>query len=370
MSIHLILPGLVWPDAGNASIVRDLPLPALTQLLRHARIAREPGCSPESWLARLFGCNVPDIPFAALRRLGENEASETGGYWLCADPVHLYFAQEHLLLSDAADLEITKDEADTLIASLNDFFCREENDFIRFEACTPTRWYLNLNTPAGAAGFPPLHDAIGRPIAHFMPEGEQARRWRRIANEIQMLLHDHPVNTAREQAGHPPINSVWFWGQGNDFEALRASAPFCAILADDTFTRGLALAAGITPETPDHLPQRNSLIVLNETRHAAVHLDEKSWRKALLDLESQWFAPLLAALKTQHYTTLRISAPGDRCTLTLEIRARDLWKFWQRAGTLDDLITASTNHPDHSQAVNVSRGGFIRRKNPRQPDRH
>ncbi len=348
MSIHLVLPGLVWPDSSNASITRELPLPALTQLLRHARIAKEPGCTPENWLARLFGCDARAIPVAALRRLGENEASETDGYWLCADPVNLYFAQEHLLLSDATDLGITQDEADALIASLNDFFENEEDDFIRFEAGTPARWYLCLKTPVGAIGFSLLHDVIGRPIARYMPEGEQARRWRRILNEIQMLLHNHPVNAAREQMGRPLINSVWFWGQGGNAEATRPSAPVRTVLADDAFTRGLARAAGLTPGTPDHLPQRDSLIVLNEMRHAAVHMDENAWRNALLGLESRWFAPLLTALKTRHCATLRISAPADRCTLTWEIRTCDLWKFWQRSGTLADLTAAATNAADHN----------------------
>ncbi len=29
-----------------------------------------------------------------------------------------------------------------------------------------------------------------------------------------MLLHDHPVNEARERRGEPPINAVWLWGGG------------------------------------------------------------------------------------------------------------------------------------------------------------
>jgi len=344
MHIHLVLPGLLWPDSSAASITEGLRLPALMKLLRHARIGHESPVRAETWLAHLFGFDShADIPLGTLRRLGEAESTQDSeGYWLCADPVHLYFAQEHLLLSDAADLDISDDEAQALVASLNDFFVGEEDDFLRFEACTPTRWYLQLKKPLEQVSFHPLADAIGRPIAHFLPEGEQARRWGRIANEIQMLLHNHPVNVARENAGRPEINSLWFWGEGNLHVAQMLAAPAPQVLASDPLTRGLALITDTMPVRPDALPNEDALITLDDLRDAAVHIDAEKWRSCLAALETNWFAPLLAALKTRALSSLHISAPGDRYTLKLEIQGRDLRKFWRHSGTLATLIASTT----------------------------
>lgn len=41
---------------------------------------------------------------------------------MCADPVHLRFARETLVLTDNHELDITNDEAAQLVAALNDSF--------------------------------------------------------------------------------------------------------------------------------------------------------------------------------------------------------------------------------------------------------
>ena len=46
------------------------------------------------------------------------------------------------------------------------------------------------------------------------PSPDGAINWMRLQNELQMVLHAHPVNAAREDAGKPTINGVWFWGGG------------------------------------------------------------------------------------------------------------------------------------------------------------
>jgi hypothetical protein len=52
-----------------------------------------------------------------------------------------------------------------------------------------------------------------------MPKDTQthglAKKWRRLQNELQMILHDHPVNEARLERGELSINSVWLYGCGS-----------------------------------------------------------------------------------------------------------------------------------------------------------
>lgn len=339
MFLHLVIPGLVWPKSGVPALTTGLSLPGLARLLGHARVRTTPAISLEDWLARAFGITGETIPYAALRRLGEadGDAKDQAGQWLCADPAHLHFAREHLLLSDATDLAISGEEAHALVGSLNAFLCEHEPDLGQFEVATPTRWYLRL-TNAPDARFVPLTDVVGRPIKHFMPEGKEAQRWQRLTNELQIVLHNDPINRAREAAGQRTLNSLWFWGNGSTFSELHA--PVRSLQASSPLAHGLARAAGIHPQSPHPLPDSDAMVVLEGLRHATLYLDIDTWRQALQSLETDWLAPTLTALKTRRISALRITAPGDRTTLDLEIGPSDLWKFWRQPRSLDSILTS------------------------------
>jgi hypothetical protein len=344
MQIHLLIPGLLWPSAAAPAAGRSpAGLERLLGLGRHRLAAFEP---LDRHFARLFGLGgAAPLPLAALRRRGETEAEPPapGGHWLCADPVNLAFSREHLLLHDfAADGADAPDrgEAAALVAALNDSFA----GLGRFEACTPTRWYLRLAGPA-CASFYPLHDVVGRPIRHFLPEGEDARRWQRTMNEAQIVLHNHPLSRAREAAGRRAVNSLWLWGAGELTRPPRA--PLAAVQAEDPLATGLARAAGIEPRRPEPAAalEGDTLVVLDSLLRPARQLDLDAWRTGLEALERDWFAPLAEALRRGRLQTLRLTAPGDRGTLELVVRAADRWKFWRKPQSFAALLSAAAPPP-------------------------
>lgn len=340
MQLHLVLPGLVWPNAGASGLAAGLDLPALESMLVHARIAHGPAMSFESWLGKAFGLPPDRVPVAALRRLGERDNASVEGEWLCADPVHLHFAREHLLLTDAFDLGLSAAEAATLLEGLNEHFLPTEPDFLRFEARSARRWYLRLRSPARAE-FSPLNDVAGRPVARFMPRGEDSSRWQKIINESQVFLHNHPLNREREAAGLHAVNSLWLWGPGALPDKIVAPAP--VVRAADRLTCGLARAAGVRPDgLTGRLPSQDAFIVVDTLHRPSLYLDIDAWRTALIELESQWFKPLLAALKSRKLAKLRITAPGDRTTLELKLGTYDLWKFWARPHSLESLVSSAS----------------------------
>ncbi|THF67095.1 hypothetical protein E6C76_01530 [Pseudothauera nasutitermitis] len=337
MTLHLVLPGLLWPGAQTLAPAAGLALPALERLLGLARARRGTPADAQTWLLEAHGLDAARTSAAALRRLGETTlpgpaADDT---WLCADPVNLRFAREHLILADAATLDITVEEAAALVGTLNESFA----DLGRFEAATAQRWYLRPATPP-AARFVALHDAVGRPLARSLPQGEDAAHWQRAASEIQIVLHNHPVNRAREEAGQPLINSLWLWGAGRAPEHARppAGQPR-ALHADGPFARGLASAAGYTATTPDLATAlaQPTLAVLERLAQPAMHLDLEGWRAALAELERGWFAPLLDALRHGRLRQLTLVVPDERATLEFTLNARDPWKFWRRPLSLDAL---------------------------------
>lgn len=350
MQIHLVLPGLLWPSTTLFGPASDLALPGLARLLGLGQ-RRIEGFEPfDRQLARLFGLEADPLPLAALRRFGEGDATaDAGADWLCADPVNLSFAREHMLLGEFPAAELTDADVGALLATLNDTFA----DLGRFEASTTTRWYLRLAQPTRVKLYP-LHDVVGRPIKDFLPEGEDAQLWQRTMNEVQIVLHNHPLSQAREAAGGRPVNSLWFWGAGRLQETARS--PLAAVQASDPLTRGLARAAGVPVSAPDPAGalRKDTLVVLDDLLRPSLQLDLESWRGALARLEQDWFAPLADSLHSGKLHGLSLTAPGDRATLRLRVGARDHWRFWRKPLPFDtflkSLAPAAANTPpaEHS----------------------
>jgi hypothetical protein len=333
MQLHIVVPGLLWPKDSINDITRGLDLPALATLLGRGRLERHPALPFEHWLGKTFGIHDEETPFGALRLLGEG-LDPGNADWLCADPVHLRFSRDTLVVGGAAELDLTQHEATQLAAELNAHLA----NYGEFIVPHPRRWYLRLQHTARITTSV-LSTVTGRTIEPFLPQGDDAREWRRFINEAQVLLHNHPLNAAREADGRPMANSLWPWGAG----ALPsgAAAPAAHVHANHPLARGVAKLAGVSASrVPARLDDAvfQSLTLLDGLSEAAQSLDAPAWRAGLAELEANWFAPLLAALKSRRLQHLRLTALGDAATIDVTINAGDLWKLWRRPKPLSDIL--------------------------------
>lgn len=289
--------------------------PSLSCLLARGQSQPLPGGDWQGWLAAQFGLEPP-LPLAALTHLAD--VGEAPGWCLRADPVHLHADLHQLLLVDGSAEDLSLDEAQSLVQSLN-HHCEELG--WRFEAPHPQRWYLKTPAPLDMHTHAPAA-ARGKDIRPFMPTGHTAREWSRRLTEIQMLLFEHPVNQAREARGALTVNSVWCWGEGELPSA--AQPPGCALYAEEPLLQGLAALADVSCVAPpvtlgDCLAQGDtqSLVVLPGLDHTGPPAS----------LEQDWFAPLLTALQRGQLGTLEL-LPGDGYAYRLSPwRA---WQFWRR----------------------------------------
>jgi hypothetical protein len=307
--------------------------PALATLLRFARRGASFSGDYHAWRCHLFGvARQQDDPVAPFSSLGEGLEPGTD-YWLCANPVSLHLQRDSFVLADAQVRGLAIEEAHALTHMLNEHFAAEG---MHFYAPHANRWYLRLARPPVLETHP-LSEAIGQSIQRLMPQGDDAMQWQARINEIQMLLHEHPVSLELERRGESPVNSLWLWG-GGVMEKARAPAGM-KIWADDPFSLGLAQAHGnpaaALPNsamdwTDGGLEAGEHLVVLDQLVQADLRDDQEDWRRALQQMERHWFVPLLTVLRKGAIARLDLHLAGTHGVSHYTLTRNDLYKFWRR----------------------------------------
>jgi len=159
--------------------------------------------------------------------------------------------------------------------------------------------------------------AAANPLAEILPRGADAGALRRLMTEMQMLLHEHPVNVRREGRATPVINAVWVHGEGMLSAVTPVSLP--AGYGEDPFLRGIYRlhdqAVGAKPADAKEL--------LTQLRGPAVAVIDAPNSESL---ETQWLAPLGRALLSGAISKLTVVF--DEWQVSTE--RVDMFKLWRR----------------------------------------
>ncbi len=243
--MHLLIPHASAVSEASTRTLRDLSLPNLGRLLSVLQ-ANPPDTedeytlSPphERALARAHGWQGGDgrWPWAALHAAADGIDTGTQP-WAMLTPVHWHVGREHITLADPAALDLSAEESRALFDAVMPLF---DGDQGTLTWGAPRRWYLAherlADLPCAS-----IDRVIGRNVDLWLRGDPQASadqlahtRWvRRLQNEVQMLLHQHPVNDAREARGALPVNSFWLSGCG------RAQAATATVKVDDRLRASL-----------------------------------------------------------------------------------------------------------------------------------
>lgn len=335
MHLTLFVPDLHWPDVGNRNAYDFKGAEVLARVLSAATRMQTPLTQIDSWesrLAGLFGFTDARPPLAALRSLGDG--ASLPGRVLCADPVNLSFIQQAMVLSPIAADNLSTQETQSLVDSLNHEFLGE-GYFCTMPASATAgsdeayRWYFVPEDPV--TDLPDLAACsrlAGRRIDADETRqllGSKGLQW---VNRIQMCLNQHPVNAARETAGLPAINSLWPWGLG----ALEETpAPtFKRVIGESPILKGLCLATH-TPLEParafatDPSAPAPELVVQLGLTSAVQQDDLDAWQTGMTQWIEDWVSPALSALidRRQPLQTLTLISPGTYQETTWVLHSDD-----------------------------------------------
>jgi len=216
--MQLLIPFAAALSDAGIHTARDLALPNLARALAATQPAGTFGTDEysltpphERALAASRGWQGDDgaLPFAALAAAADG--IEVGSKaWGMLTPVHWHVGRDHISLADPADLQLDDAQSRTVFDAIRPLF---ETEGFELVYATSTRWYA-AHEDFDQLPCASIDRVIGRNVDLWLPTHPKARLVRRLQNEVQMLLYNHPVNDERESGNQLPVNSFWLSGCG------------------------------------------------------------------------------------------------------------------------------------------------------------
>jgi hypothetical protein len=304
--MHVLIPYAISDEDAARAALQGVALPQLQNLLGRmnrqtvVQLPEHHALSADEILqARAQGLNDKAPQWAALRAHALGLPGATTEVWGFVTPVHWELGQARVSLRDPAELDLSADEARTLMYAMRPFFAE---DGLTLHEDTPQRWLVSGEPLRGLICARPER-VIGRDVAPWLPSAPLLRR---LQNEMQMLLYTHPSTDEREARRALTVNSFWLSSTG----AL------------------------------DALPEPTQTItVLNGLATPAVRGDWRAWAQAWQALDAE-LAPLRSALDAGEPMTLTLchELSARRYTPSAESWWGRLRRRWQGTQLTDHLV--------------------------------
>ena len=372
--INLVLPYALPAPEMAPDLVRALTTPALAALLSRHSDAKtniydnnSRVLPHEAWLAHALGlAPAPDRPDAgapvATAAMGgcgaELAALAADGHWFIVQPANIQISRTHSLLSDPRALQLTEAESCALYDIARPYFEEIGKPLVY---ATPGLWFVRADDWAGLRTASP-DAATTQYISDWVPEGERARDYRKLQNEIQMLWHEHPVNEARHARGLQQVNTFWLWGGAGPVTSAApaaasasASSLWIASAGAPSWMQALAAADHRAPEPARLIAEAGhgaggvaatatATVLLAELIPSAQTGDWSDWLARMHRLEQEWFAPLLAALVDGRIGRVTLVLSHRHSWMTVASTKLAQRKFWRKQ-TLNTLLSTNTSTP-------------------------
>lgn len=281
-------------------------------LLERLRRADRLGDGAVGYLGGLGECFAgvdASLPAAAItREFLVGDAADT--LWLSADPAWVQPDMTGARLLACGQLHLSMDEARALAEPLLAVF---EEAGMRLLVSTPDHWHVQLPSGLTVPAFDPPEQAMGEDLSQHLPAGNEGRQWRILLNDIQILLHQHPLNAQRRARALAPVNSLWLWGGGHLPKPMRSALD--GTLSDDLLLCALAARADVA-----HLARTEQTVA---TAGPGWLVDLQDLPAA--EIASTWWPSLLPLF--ERYPLLLQFGSGERWLH----RPWHRWRFWRGA---------------------------------------
>lgn len=341
-NLDVILPGVIWQEAADLDyILNDCQLPHLSLVLSKGEITP-------------FRLNYSDFYYHNLFQdknlsLATNYALKLGlpsnGNYMIVEPANLRPDRDRLLISESALLQLNFDEAQQILAKLNQHFVEDD---LRFHYIHEELWLIEFPYSVDNLTSYPLLDIIGKNINNYLPTGKNQLRLHSLINEIQMLLFTHPINIVREQEGSLAVNSLWLWDK--HFVELNFNMANLASAVSDLQIDIASMQTQTTLEnhffTEDKFNKDNltklcakyNTLLIDRAYYPCAYHDSFAWLETVKNIDNNLVAKLFNLLKSGTIKQLNFWFNLPHNWIKVKIKRIDLIKFW-RSGNYKTLVT-------------------------------
>jgi len=251
-------------------------------------------------------------------------APPPGATFACARPVHLLTAIDRLQLGSSG-IDPDPAEAAAILADLNRHL--DGRGYSLQSVGVGRDWLLACRESLDCTSVDPA-EAQGHNLRETMPRGRDGAKVRALMNEIQMLLHEHPVNEARASRREPTINSLWLWGFGSSCQTTSATWP--QLFTDDSWLAGIWRAHGQPTRPLSGFPD-----AAGTGADGAVFAWCSAPADALHEVESRCFEPARRLLSASACSEVAICS--GRHVIAMGRWAR--WRAWRRNYPMHEVIS-------------------------------
>jgi hypothetical protein len=325
-SLALVVAG----PTGFAESEHDERVPSLARIASLGRVSRfayEPARRRGAlhlWQAALLEAlglsgQADAFPSAAVSHIGEKgQIVSVGECW-----AHLACVQFAAGMNDIAASVLTNDavlseqESVEIAATLEPHLRECSYELHRRRT---SEWLVRCSRQLEVITAPP-EIAFASSLQESLPSGEDAAELRRLMTEMQMLLHEHPVNVRRARNGLPLANATWLWSVASARRpATNVTLP--TGFGDVPYLKGLYLLHSQTVQS-----EAVDVAMLQNAARSSQHSIAVVSSQNLEILEAVWLKPLLGMLKAGAYAKLTLYFERWR----FDLQRRDLLRFWRRA---------------------------------------
>jgi len=236
---------------------------------------------------------------AALTWRGEGGVARDGT-WMNISLVHFSAGLNDVQIFPADD--VAEEQLQQLMSALQPLLSLSGFELHRTAS---GRWYLWCETVLDVE-IPAVERGFSTRSYNVLPAGRDAAALRRLLTEIQMVLHQHPVNQQREAHGMPSLNAAWLSGAGALTSATTSTLQ--RIVSDEPYVMGLCefVNANCFPVPGDvnELLQSRSddMVIIMQVQDAE-------------QFDSQWLRPLLSAVNRGQVELFHLYLDHVRLTL-------------------------------------------------------
>lgn len=254
-------------------------------------------------------------PLAAgpIGRLADGSKDAESAVWMRADPIRLVPDLNAVWVRPAGGMEADH----PALPELTGLFA-EAN--LAFKLSRTGRGYLCLSSSPNCR-FQPPRALAGQSLDHALPEGADARFWKCLLNEVQIILHQY-----RDQS---EVGGLWFWGAGMLPDRSVLQPRYQNVYSSDRESLALADWLGLS-----HRAQTAPTLSAQDLVNGSLiwwEADSTMSADDNLQVLASWLRPLWRRLLTRRIDAVELSGSERAWRLS----TAQAWQFWRRRAELE-----------------------------------